>query len=188
MTPRQQLKALLAERSVRLGSFTLASGASSSYYIDARCSTMSAEGQFLCGIVCWNAIRDSDWHPSHVGGLTMGADPLAYAVAHRSWLEGHPLDAFSVRKEAKKHGTGQQIEGGLPRDARVVVMEDSLTSGGSALRAAAAIEAHGATVEGILTLVDREEGARERIEGEGYRLLTVFNASELLEIAHRTAD
>lgn len=173
------------ERSIRLGSFTLASGARSSYYVDARCTTMSAEGQFLCGIACFEAIRESGWDATHVGGLTMGADPLAYAVAHRSWLEGAPMDAFSVRKTAKEHGTGQQIEGGLPTDARVVVMEDSLTSGGSALRAVSAIEAHGATVCGIVTLVDREEGARERIEAEGYTLLTIFTAAELLTAARK---
>lgn len=183
MTNRQRLKALLAKRSVRLGSFTLASGARSSYYIDARCTTMSAEGQFLCGLVCWEAIQSSVWTPTHVGGLTMGADPLSYAVAHRSWIEGEPLDGFSVRKEAKGHGTGQQIEGGLPKHATVVLMEDSLTSGGSALRAAAAVEAYGPTVEGIVTLVDREEGARARIEDAGYSLITVFTAEELLEIA-----
>jgi orotate phosphoribosyltransferase len=123
-----------------------------------------------------------------MGGLTMGADPLSYAIAHRSWLEERPVDAFSVRKEAKQHGTGRQIEGGLPTDAQVVVLEDSLTSGGSALRAASAIEAHGCTIVGILTLVDREEGARERIEAEGYRLLTVFTAEELLEIARSRQD
>ena len=93
------------------------------------------------------------------------------------------MDAFSVRKAAKDHGTGQQIEGGLPAAARVVVMEDSLTSGGSALRAAGAVEAHGALVAGIVTLVDREEGARERIEAEGYELITVFTAEQLLEVA-----
>ena len=183
MSDRQRLKALLAERSVRLGSFTLASGARSPYYIDARCTTMSSEGQFLCGIACWEAIQGSGWAATHVGGLTMGADPLSYAVAHRSWLEGAPMDAFSVRKAPKDHGTGQQIEGGLPANGRVVVMEDSLTSGGSALRAASAVEAHGASVVGIVTLVDREEGARERIEAEGYELITVFTAAQLLEVA-----
>lgn len=183
MTHLERLKALLVERSVRLGEFTLASGARSSYYIDARCTTMSAEGQFLCGLACWEAIRSTSWAPTHVGGLTMGADPLSYAVAHRSWLEGAPLDAFSVRKQPKGHGTGQQIEGGLPRDARVVVMEDSMTSGASALAAVTAIETHGATVVGVMGLVDREEGARARVEGAGYSLLTLFTAAELLELA-----
>jgi orotate phosphoribosyltransferase len=183
MTHHTRLKALLAERSVRLGAFTLASGARSSYYIDARRTTMSAEGQFLCGIMCLEAIRALDWDPTHVGGLTMGADPLSYAVAHRSWIDGAPLDAFSVRKTSKAHGTGQRVEGGLPEGARVVVMEDSLTSGGSALQAVEAIEEHGATVLGILALVDREEGARERIQAAGYSLHAIFAAQDLLEVA-----
>lgn len=187
MPNHERLKLLLVERSVRLGSFTLASGARSSYYIDARCTTMSAEGQFRCGLACWEALQNLGWGVTHAGGLTMGADPLAYALAHRSWLEGAPLDAFSVRKTPKGHGTGQQIEGGLPSDARVVVMEDSLTSGTSALRAVEAIEAHGATVAGILVLVDRGEGARERIEGAGYALHAVFDAAELLAVARDTA-
>lgn len=188
MPKLQRLKLLLVERSVRLGSFTLASGARSSFYIDARCTTMSSEGQFLCGLACWEALQSLGWGVTHAGGLTMGADPLAYALAHRSWIEGSPLDAFSVRKTPKGHGTGQRIEGGLPTDASVVVLEDSLTSGSSALQAAGAVEAHGAAVKGILALVDREEGARERIEGEGYELRALFTAAELLEVARGAAS
>jgi orotate phosphoribosyltransferase len=183
MSYRERLKSLLVERSIELGSFTLASGARSSYYVDARCTTMSAEGQFLCGVVCLEAISDLGWDATHVGGLTMGADPLAYAIAHRSWLEDRPLDAFSVRKTAKEHGTGRQVEGGLPSGARVVVIEDSLTTGGSALRAVSALEAHSVTIAGVLTLVDRGEGAREVIEGAGYPLHAVFVAAELLSLA-----
>ena len=111
----------------------------------------------------------------------MGADPVAYAIAHHSWLAGTPLDGFSVRKTAKDHGTGQRIEGGLPSDARVLVVEDSMTSGGSSLKAVEAIEAHGAQIAGILTLVDREEGGRERVETAGHQLLSVFTAKELLD-------
>jgi orotate phosphoribosyltransferase len=188
MPNHERLKLLLVERSIRLGTFTLASGVRSSYYVDARCTTMSAEGQFLCGLACWEALQGLDWSATHAGGLTMGADPLAYALAHRSWIEGAPLDAFSVRKTPKGHGTGQRIEGGLPSHARVVVMEDSLTSGNSALQAVRAIEAHGATVAGILALVDRGEGARERIEGEGYAIHAIFTAAELLEVARGVAD
>ena len=99
MDDRARLKELLVERSVRLGDFTLASGARSDYYIDARRTTMCAEGQFLIGRVALAAIRDSGLTPTHVGGLTMGADPIAYAIAHTSFLEGTPIDAFSVRKQ-----------------------------------------------------------------------------------------
>jgi orotate phosphoribosyltransferase len=144
---------------------------------------MCAEGQFLIGKVCWDALQGSGHPVTHAGGLTMGADPIAYALAHRSWLEGKPLDAFSVRKKPKDHGTGQQIEGGLPPDARCLVIEDSMTTGSSALQAVDVLEHFGATVVAVLTLVDREEGARARIEKAGYPLISLVTASELLALA-----
>jgi orotate phosphoribosyltransferase len=185
MDHRERLKELLVERSVRTGDFTLASGARSSYYVDARRTTMCAEGQMLVGQVAYDAIRAAGLDVTHVGGLTMGADPVSYAIAHRSWLDGHALDAFSVRKKAKEHGTGQRVEGGLPSGARCVVVEDSMTTGASALAAAAAIEEHGARVVVVLTLVDRMEGARARLEEAGLPLLAVFSGPELLELARR---
>ncbi|MGD2070207.1 MAG: orotate phosphoribosyltransferase [Gemmatimonadota bacterium] len=189
MDHRTRLRELLVERSVRLGDFTLASGARSSYYVDARRTTMTAEGQFLTGKVCRRAVSESGWTFSHVGGLTMGADPVSYAIAHASWIEGEPLDAFSVRKQPKGHGTGQQVEGGLPAGARVVAIEDSMTTGGSTLQAIEALERHGAEVVGVLTVVDREEGGRQRIESAGYPLLAVFTGPELLAAAReRSGD
>jgi orotate phosphoribosyltransferase len=183
MDHRERLKRLLVERSVKLGDFTLASGARSSYYIDARRTTMCAEGQALVGRVVFDLLRSGGLDVSHIGGLTMGADPIAYAVAHRSWLEGAPLDAFSVRKKAKEHGTGQRIEGGLPSRARCVVLEDSMTTGSSALTAVDSLKAHGATVVAVLTLVDREEGGKARVESAGLPLLSVFTGRELREAA-----
>jgi orotate phosphoribosyltransferase len=180
MDDRERLRALLIERSVRLGDFTLRSGARSAYYVDARRTTMSAEGQFLVGKLSWQLLRERAPDATHVGGLTMGADPVAYAIAHRGWLEGHPLDAFSVRKQAKEHGLGQRIEGGLPEHARCVVVEDSMTTGGSALEAIAAVRAHGASVVGVLTIVDREEGAAAAID---VPILALFTGRELLEAA-----
>ena len=180
---RTRLRDLLVERSVRLGEFTLASGARSSWYVDARRTTMSAEGQHLVGKVCFDLLRDSGLDATHVGGLTMGADPVAYAVAHRSWQEGRPFDAFSVRKKPKDHGTGQRVEGGVPAGARCVVVEDTVTTGGSALDAVAALREHGAEVLGVLAVVDRQEGGRERLEAEGLRLLAVFTGEELVAAA-----
>src|SRR5437868_12843966 len=159
MDDRARLKALLVERSVRVGDFTLASGARSSYYVDARRTTMSAEGQFLIGKLAFELVRRNAPRFSHVGGLTMGADPVAYAIAHRSWMEGSPLDAFSVRKQVKEHGMGQRVEGGLPASARCLVVEDSMTTGGSALQAIEALRSMGATGVAAFTIVDREEGA-----------------------------
>jgi orotate phosphoribosyltransferase len=183
MDHRERLKELLVERSVRVGDFTLASGARSSYYVDARRTTMCAEGQFLVGHVALDLIRAAGLGPTHVGGLTMGADPVAYAIAHRSWLSGPPLDAFSVRKKAKEHGTGQRIEGGLPTDARCILIEDSMTSGSSALAAADAIREHGAEIVGVFTLVDRGEGGEALLASHGYRLIAGFSGPELLEAA-----
>lgn len=182
MSDRERLEALLVERSVRLGDFTLRSGARSSYYVDARRTTMCAEGQFLVGKLGWDLVRAQVPDATHVGGLTMGADPVAYAIAHRSWLEGRPLDGFSVRKAAKEHGLGQRIEGGLPEDARCIVVEDSMTTGGSALEAIAAVRAHGATVLAVLTVVDREEGAADCLD---VPILSLFTGRDLLAAARR---
>jgi orotate phosphoribosyltransferase len=120
-----------------------------------------------------------------VGGLTLGADPISYAIAHASWgAQERPIDAFTVRKAPKTHGTGQRIEGGLPKEARCIVIEDSMTSGASALDAVRAVVEHGASVAGVLTLVDRQEGGRERIlEQSGLTVLSLFTAQELLEAA-----
>ncbi|MBW3535731.1 MAG: orotate phosphoribosyltransferase [Gemmatimonadetes bacterium] len=180
---RTRLRDLLVERSVRLGEFTLSSGARSNYYVDARRTTMSAEGQFLAGKVGFGLLRDSGLDITHVGGLTMGADPVAYAVAHRSWLEGRPLDGFSVRKEPKGHGTGERVEGGVPEGARCVVVEDTVTTGVSALDAIAALREHGARVVAVLTLVDRQEGGRQRLEAEDLPVLSVFTGEELVAAA-----
>jgi orotate phosphoribosyltransferase len=183
MEHRERLKALLVERSLFQGEFTLSSGARSTYYVDARRTTLTAQGQFLVGRVCLEVIQQSGWDVTHVGGLTMGADPVAYAVAHASWERGEPLDAFTVRKAAKSHGTGQRIEGGLPPGARCLVVEDSMTSGASALEAVSVLREAGYSVAGVLTLVDREQGGRERITGAGLPFLAVFTAAELLEAA-----
>jgi orotate phosphoribosyltransferase len=183
MDDHERLRALLVERSVRLGDFTLSSGARSSYYIDARRTTMSAEGQFLVGKLGWQLLRDRVPDVTHVGGLTMGADPVAYAIAHRSWQERRPVDAFSVRKQPKDHGLAQRIEGGLTDHARCVVVEDSMTSGRSALEAVEAVRAHGATVAAVLTVVDREEGGAALFAGEHVPILSLFTGLELLSAA-----
>ncbi|GMR13080.1 MAG: orotate phosphoribosyltransferase [Gemmatimonadota bacterium] len=176
---RQRLQALLTERSVQVGDFTLSSGARSTYYVDARLTTMSAEGQALVGRVGYEAIRGAGWDPTHVGGLTLGADPVSYAIAHHSWVVGAPIDAYTVRKEAKVHGTGKRIEGGLPANARVVVIEDAITSGASALDAVSAVRDHGVRVLGVFCLVDRDEGGRERIEAAGCAVVAAFLGPDL---------
>ena len=116
-----------------------------------------------------------------MGGLTLGADPVAYAIAHHAARRGEALDAFTVRKAAKDHGRGRRIEGGLPAGAKVVVVDDTATSGGSLLRAVEAVVEHGAEVAGVLALVDREEGARALLTAAGHDFVAVFRAGELLD-------
>lgn len=176
---RDALVALLRERSVRFGDFVLASGARSTYYIDCRLTTMSARGQVLIGELGLSAIRHAGWRATAVGGLTMGADPVAYAIARASAETPELIDAFSVRKVAKDHGTGRQIEGNFPSTGAVVIVEDVITSGGSALTAIDVVRAAGATVLGVLAVVDREAGGREKIEAAGVPVVSLVTAGEL---------
>jgi orotate phosphoribosyltransferase len=173
------LVALLRERSVRFGDFVLASGAHSSYYIDCRLTTMSAHGQRLIGRLGLAAIRAAGWLPRSVGGLTMGADPVSYAIAAASASDATPIDAFSVRKEVKQHGTGKLIEGNFAAGDAVIVIEDVITSGGSALTAVAAVRAAGGRVLGVLAVVDRDAGGRQKIEEEGIAVVALISAKEL---------
>ena len=181
MTSHDELVEILATRSARLGEFTLASGARSSLYIDARITTMSPDGLALVGPLALKTIQEAGWTPDSVGGLTLGADPVSYAIAYASALARTPVRAFTVRKEAKTHGTGKLIEGPFRAGDRVVVVEDVITTGGSALKAIDAIRAAGATiVVGVIAVVDREEGGRERIESAGYPVRTLVRASEVV--------
>ena len=180
MSDRERLLELLLERSFRTGDFVLASGARSSYYIDCRTTTTHAAGQALVGRLGLALLRDAGVRPDAVGGLTMGADPVAYAIAHASWLAGEPVHAFSVRKEPKAHGTGKRVEGCFASGARVVVVEDVVTSGKSALQACDAVETEGGIVLAVIALVDRESGGREAIEARGYAVHTLFGVGELL--------
>ena len=179
MSDADQLRRLLLERSVRRGDFVLASGQRSSYYIDCRLTTMSAEGQVLIGRMGLAAIKAAGWRPRAIGGLTMGADPVAYAIAAASWGTDLPIDAFSVRKQAKEHGTGQQIEGNFGAGDEVVVVEDVITSGGSARLAIAAVEGAGGRVIGVLAVVDREQGGGEGLVGGGRQVVVLTTATEL---------
>ena len=144
---------------------------------------MTGQGQILVGEVGWQAIVAAGWDPDFVGGLTLGADPVAYAIARHATATGRTVDAFTVRKAAKGHGAGRRIEGGLEVGARVVVVDDTATSGGSLLRAVEAVRDHGAEVLGVLTVVDREEGAKERLAAAGYGFVACFSSGELLAAA-----
>ncbi|HEV8445761.1 MAG TPA: orotate phosphoribosyltransferase [Gemmatimonadaceae bacterium] len=180
MSKRNDLITLLATRSAKRGNFTLASGRQSSLYIDARITTMSPDGLALIGPLGLEAIREAGWQADSVGGLTLGADPIAYAIAYASATTGAPVRAFTVRKEAKSHGTGRLIEGPFRPGDSVVVIEDTITTGSSALRAIDAVSAGGGSIVGVLALVDREEGGREAIEAQGHRVISLARAKEIM--------
>ena len=173
------LKRLLVERSVRRGSFVLASGKQSDIYVDARLTTMSPEGMLVIGPLGLSAISDRGWIPDSIGGLTMGADPVTFAISHTSAIQQMPIRAFSVRKEAKAHGTGNRIEGPFQKGDQVVVIEDVITTGKSALQAIDTIEASGGRVLGVLAVVDRQDGGREAIRTRGYDVTTLTTIAEL---------
>lgn len=179
-TARDTLLGALRRRSLRTGDFVLSSGQRSNYYIDARTTTMSGEGQASIGVAALQLLDELGVKPDLVGGLTMGADPVACSIAHAATLAGRDINAFSVRKKAKEHGTGRRIEGPFDSGRDVIVVEDVITSGGSALEAVDAVREAGGHVIGVFTLVDREQGGRERIEQTGLPVLAMFTASELL--------
>jgi orotate phosphoribosyltransferase len=179
VSTKAALAKIVRERSVQVGSFMLASGRQSSYYIDARRATMSAEGLELIGDLGLIAIREAGWEPSFIGGLTLGADPVAYAVARASRESPPIVDAFTVRKEPKGHGTNRQIEGCFQPGSKVVVVEDVLTTGQSAMKAVGAVLDAGGVVLAVLTVVDREEGGRERIGSARLPLISLLSLADL---------
>lgn len=183
MPNNERLIALLAEKSVLFGEFTLASGRRSEFYIDARLSTMSPEGLRLIGDAGRDALEHAGWNVDSVGGLTMGADPIAYAIAYASAASAKPLRAFSVRKEAKAHGTAKRVEGPFRNGDVVAVVEDVITSGSSALSAIEAVEQAGGIVAGVLALLDREEGGREKIEARGHAVVALARGPAVLAAA-----
>jgi orotate phosphoribosyltransferase len=180
MSRRDELISLLATRSAKRGNFTLASGRQSTLYIDARITTMSPDGLALIGPLGVTALHESGWNVDSVGGLTMGADPIACAVSYASAASAAPVRAFTVRKEPKTHGTGRLIEGPFRSGDRVAVIEDTITTGASAKKAIDAVRAAGGNVIGVLALVDREEGGREALEAEGVEVVALVRASEIV--------
>jgi orotate phosphoribosyltransferase len=143
---------------------------------------MSPEGLATIGPLALERIREAGLTPDAVGGLTLGADPVSYAIAYASALAGSPIRAFTVRKEAKSHGTGKLIEGPYTPGDRVVVIDDVITTGGSALRAITTVRSAGGIVVGVLAVVDREEGGREAIAAAGIPVLALATASEVLAL------
>jgi orotate phosphoribosyltransferase len=182
MTADSALVALLAKYSAKRGDFVLASGRKSNFYIDARLTTMSPEGLSMIGPIGLASLGNTGWNVSAVGGLTLGADPISYAISYASATSPRPLRAFTVRKEAKTHGTAKLLEGPFNPGDRVAIIEDVITTGGSALRAIDAVRDAGGIVAGVLALIDREEGGRENIEGSGLPVISLTTAAQILKL------
>ena len=181
-TPRDQLLALVVDLAVVRGDVTLASGARASYYVDLRRVTLHHRAAPLVGHVMLDMLEEAGLGTAEidaVGGLTLGADPVAGALLHAAASRGQDLDAFVVRKEGKAHGLQRRIEGPDVAGRRVVAVEDTSTTGGSVMTAVEALREAGAIVVGVAVIVDRETGARERIEAQGLPYLSVFGLAEL---------
>ena len=177
---RARLLNLLTEKSYAKKKITLSSGRESDFYIDCKKTILSAEGHFLTGKLMFVGVREAFSEAVGIGGLTMGADPIASAISLVSFLGGAPLHAFLVRKEPKGHGTGQWIEGLTPfaKDAPVVIVEDVVTTGASTIKAIERARAEGLKPIGAFTIVDRQEGGREAIEATGVPVKSLFARSD----------
>jgi orotate phosphoribosyltransferase len=179
---RARLLDLLRELSFERRKVVLASGRESDFYIDCKRTALTAEGHALVGRCMFDLVRRLSPRVRGVGGLTLGADPLASAIALTSFLEREPVDSFIVRKEPKGHGTGQWIEGRktIPDGSRVAVLEDVVTTGGSALKAIERCRAEKLDVVACFALVDRDEGGREAIEATGVPLQALFTRKDFI--------
>lgn len=175
---RQQLLDLVRELAVVHGRVTLSSGREADYYVDLRRITLHGTAAPLVGEVMLDLVDDLEFDA--VGGLTMGADPVATAMLHAAARrDGHPLDAFVVRKSEKAHGLQQRIEGPSIEGRRVVVVEDTSTTGGSPLTAIEAVREAGGEVVAVAVIVDRASGARERIEEQGLDYRAAYSLTDL---------
>jgi orotate phosphoribosyltransferase len=162
---RDEILELLATRSFRLGEFTLSSGGKSDYYIDCRTTTLHARGAELTGRVFLDLIQQQGWQPLAVGGLTMGADPIVVATSVISSQMGAPIHGFLVRKAEKAPGMGRRVEGFQEKGARVVIVDDVCTTGGSTIQAIEAAREFGFNITGVACLVERlEAGGRPAVE------------------------
>jgi orotate phosphoribosyltransferase len=185
-TPKEQLLEILKKKSVCRGTFTLASGGQSDFYIDARQTTHDPRGAILAGRVGWELVRrvakELGVHVDSIGGLTMGADPIVLSIGISAHLDdpSSDLQTFVVRKSAKTHGRQKLIEGNFSAGDSVVIVDDVITTGGSTLQAIDAVEAADGKIAFVIVLVDRQEGGRENIEKRGYRVVPIFTRAELI--------
>ena len=179
-TDKQSLLEILKEKSVSYGDFTLSSGKSSKYYIDSKLTTFDPKGVALAGRVVFEIIKSTKKKITAVGGLTMGADPIAISTIIAASHENFPLKGFSVRKEPKSHGKRKLIEGNLDVSDNVVILDDVITTGGSTISAINAVTEFGSKIELVVALVDRCEGGTEKIRELGYDVTSLFTVGDLI--------
>ncbi len=175
---RQQLIDYISADAVFHGDFTLVSGKKASYYVDLRRVSLDHRVAPLIGQVMLDLIADVA-DVAAVGGMTMGADPIATAILHQGAARGRSYDAFVVRKEPKDHGRGRQVEGPELAGKRVIVLEDTSTTGGSPLAAIEALEKVGAEIAAVAVVVDRDTGAQQTIEAAGYPYYAAIGLADL---------
>jgi orotate phosphoribosyltransferase len=175
---RKRLLTLIREQSLSFGSFRLASGASSHFYLDLRRTTTHPEGAHLVATLLLDRLTAA-W-PDGAGGPTLGADPIVGALAALSHHHGRPLPTFIVRRAVKDHGLQRPIEGHLQEGNRVVLLDDVITRGGSLIEAARVVRGQGAEISHVLTVLDREAGGREALQREGLAHETLLVLSDLL--------
>ncbi len=178
---RARLLELLRTRSFAQKRVVLASGRESDFFIDCKQTVLTAEGHVLCGAMLFEALQE--FSPVAVAGVELGGCPLASAVALTSFERGAPLDAIYVRKDVKDHGSRREIEGDtqLAKGARIALVEDVVTTGGSTLRAAEKLRAAGYVVAGVAALVDRLEGGREAIEAAGIDVVALYTRADFIK-------
>jgi orotate phosphoribosyltransferase len=174
---RAALIALIRQEALQIGKFTLASGKEATYYLDCRQVTLDPRGANLIGEGILELLGDE--LPDAIGGMAIGADPITAAVVTLAGQRGLTLKGFMVRKEAKAHGRGRDVEGPVVAGQRVVIVEDVVTTGGSSLQAIERVEAMGLQVQRVIAIVDRLEGGREAFQERGYRLDTLLTIRDL---------
>ena len=187
---RQRLIELILERTFKFTdepTFKLASGTMSNFYFNCKPTTLNSEGMYLVGNLLYEMIKSRrSWKLKGVGGLTLGADPVANAIAYTSYLKGEPVEAFVVRKEPKKHGTMLWIEGNVKNGDKVVIVEDVITTGGSSKKAIERARECGLKVLGVVVLIDRQEGGRKAIESLGVPVKVLLTKEEIFKAYKKT--
>jgi orotate phosphoribosyltransferase len=179
---RSRLIELIIEKAFKYSKepvFKLVSGRMSNYYFDCKAVTLHPEGMYLIGNIIFDLIKDLNI--KGIGGLTLGADPIADAVAYTSYLKGNPIGAFVVRKTPKAHGTMQWIEGNITKGDRAVIVDDVITTGKSTIKAITRARETGLDIVKVIALIDRQEGGREAVEESGYKLDSIITREEVME-------